>query len=149
LAPAPLNTLSAADLSSAPYAAPVQSARSPGGSVPAAGKLAAPTPGERQLEGPQQPAITLEKVSPAEIQVGKPAIFELYVRNAGQVAAQNVVITDHVPAGTQLQAARPQPQQGADGALVWSLGTMQPGDETQITLEVVPQSEGEIGSTAR
>ena len=45
--------------------------------------IAAATPGERQLEGPQQPAIALEKVSPAEIQVGKPATFELYVRNAG------------------------------------------------------------------
>src|SRR6185436_9553541 len=27
-------------------------------------------------------------------------------------------------------------------------GTMQPGEETQIVLEVIPQSEGEIGSTA-
>jgi uncharacterized repeat protein (TIGR01451 family) len=149
LASAPLNALSASDLSSAPYAAPAASARSLAGAASAAGKLAAPTPGERQLEGPQQPAITLEKVSPAEIQVGKPAVFELYVRNAGQVAAQNVVITDHVPTGTQLQAARPQPQQGSDGSLVWSLGTMQPGEETQITLEVIPQSEGEIGSTAQ
>src|SRR5439155_22115802 len=30
----------------------------------------------------------------------------------------------------------------------WSLGTMQPGEETQITLQVMPHSEGEIGSTA-
>jgi uncharacterized repeat protein (TIGR01451 family) len=100
------------------------------------------------LEGPQQPSISLEKVSPSEIQVGKPATFGLYVRNAGQVAAQNVVVTDHVPAGTQLLEARPQPQQGADGSLLWNLGTMQPGEETQITLQVMPQSEGEIGSTA-
>jgi uncharacterized repeat protein (TIGR01451 family) len=111
-------------------------------------RLAAPTPGERQLEGPQQPSIALEKISPSEIQVGKPATFELYVRNVGKVAASNVVVTDHVPAGTQLIDVRPQPQQGGDGSLVWSLGTMQPGDETQITLQVMPQTEGEIGSTA-
>jgi len=112
------------------------------------GKLAAPTPGERQLEGPQQPAIALQKVAPAEIQVGKQATFELYVKNTGPVAAQQVVVTDHVPAGTQLVDVRPQPHRGADGSLVWSLGTMQPGEETQITLQVMPQAEGEIGSTA-
>jgi uncharacterized repeat protein (TIGR01451 family) len=113
-----------------------------------AGRLATPTPGERHLEGPQQPSIALEKVSPSEIQVGKPATFELYVRNAGQVPAQNVVVTDHVPAGTQLIDARPPPQQSSDGSLVWNIGTLQPGEETQITLQVMPQTEGEVGSTA-
>jgi len=110
--------------------------------------LAAPTPGERQFEGPQQPSVALEKVSPNEIQVGKPATFALYVRNMGQIAAQNVIVTDHVPTGTQLVEARPQPQQSSDGSLVWNLGTMQPGEETQIVLQVMPQTEGEIGSTA-
>src|SRR6185436_4100083 len=43
---------------------------------------------------------------------------------------------------------RPQPQQSSDGSLVWNLGTMQPGEETQIILQVMPQMEGEIGSTA-
>jgi uncharacterized repeat protein (TIGR01451 family) len=149
----PPNPLPAADLSGSPYG----ESRSAIGSMisrsdlpaPLPGKLAAATPGERQLEGPQQPAISVEKVSPAEIQVGKQATFELYVRNTGPVAAHQVVVTDHVPAGTQLVDARPQPQQAADGSLVWSLGTMQPGEETQITLQVMPQTEGEIGSTAQ
>jgi uncharacterized repeat protein (TIGR01451 family) len=117
--------------------------------TPAGAKAAAATPGERQLEGPQQPAIALEKVSPGEIQVGKPATFELFVRNTGQAAASGVTITDYVPAGTQLIDARPAPQQNSDGSLVWTLGTMQPGEETHITLQVLPQSEGEIGSTAQ
>jgi uncharacterized repeat protein (TIGR01451 family) len=110
--------------------------------------LATSIPGERQFEGPQQPSVALEKASPSEIQVGKPATFALYVRNMGQVAAQQVTITDHVPNGTQLIEARPQPQQSSDGSLVWNLGTMQPGEETQIVLQVMPQTEGEIGSTA-
>ena len=97
------------------------------------GKLAAATPGEQPFEGPQQPSIALEKVSPSEIQVGKLATFTLYVRNSGQVPAQNVVVTDHVPAGTQLIDVKPQPQTGSDGSLWWNLGTMQPGEETQIT----------------
>ena len=106
------------------------------------------TPGERQLEGPQQPAITIEKFAPAEIQVGKPATFEMIVRNVGSVPAQDVIVTDHIPARTQLAGVRPQPTQNSDGSLVWHLGTMQPGEEHTITLEVMPQDEGEIGSTA-
>lgn len=120
---------------------------SPAADAPATGHASA-TPGERQLEGPQQPAITIEKFSPAEIQVGKPATFELVVRNVGHVPAQHVVVTDHVPAGTQLADVKPQPAQNADGSLVWQLGTMQPGDEVGISLQVMPTAEGEIGSTA-
>ncbi|MCI0362103.1 MAG: DUF11 domain-containing protein, partial [Planctomycetaceae bacterium] len=128
-------------LGPSPYSQPSAAAHAVAGQ-------AAATPGERQLEGPQQPAITIEKFSPAEIQVGKPATFELIVRNVGQVPAQHVVVTDHVPAGTQLADVRPQPAQNSDGSLVWQLGTMQPGEEAAISLQVMPQSEGEIGSTA-
>jgi uncharacterized repeat protein (TIGR01451 family) len=148
-------------LGNSPYAQPGATAQpgvtvQPGATVqpglapaapPAAGQSTA-APGERHLEGPQQPAITIEKYSPAEIQVGKPATFETIVRNVGQVPAQNVVVTDHVPAGTQLADVKPQPASGPGGALVWQLGTMQPGDEVVISLQVMPQTEGEIGSTA-
>ncbi len=126
---------------------PIGAASNFGGSE-ALARAAAPTPGERQLEGPQQPAITIEKFAPAEIQVGKPATFEMVVRNVGQIPAQHVIVTDHIPAGTQLADVKPQPAQGSDGSLVWQLGTMQPGDETTITVQVMPQTEGEIGSTA-
>jgi uncharacterized repeat protein (TIGR01451 family) len=147
------STPSSAGGSNSPLAAPLGGARSLAPSPSANrtdgnARLAAPTPGERQFEGPQQPSLALEKISPGEIQVGKPATFELYVRNVGQAPANGVVVTDHVPAGTQLLDARPAPQQAADGSLVWNLGTMQPGDQTQITLQVMPQTEGEIGSTA-
>ena len=147
--PAPLVTAPATSLATNPYG--MSGRRSPAASQPLAadsGELASAMPGERQLEGPQQPAIAIEKFAPAEIQVGKPAVFEMLVRNTGQVPAQNVVITDHVPTGTELVEARPQPQQAADGSLVWNLGTMQPGDEVAIAIQVMPQTEGEIGSTA-
>jgi len=162
--PLPPNTLPLSGLHGSPYASGTQSLQSINSNgmssqPPAAhrtesfvrsevARLAAPTPGERHFEGPQQPSIALEKVSPSEIQVGKPAVFQLYVRNTGAVAAHGVTISDHVPAGTQLIDTRPQPQQAVDGSLVWNLGTMQPGEETQITLQVMPQAEGEIGSTA-
>ena len=113
-----------------------------------AAAVAAATPGQRNWEGPQQPVVLVEKMAPEEMQVGKLAVVQLRVHCVGQVPAWDVVVTDRVPAGTQLVDARPPPQQGPQGELVWRLGTLQPHDEVSITLHLMPQQEGEIGSTA-
>lgn len=106
-------------------------------------------PGERQLEGMQAPSVALEKLAPAEVQVGKLATFETRVRNVGQIAAHDVIVTDHVPKGTRLEATTPQATEAADGTLTWNLGHMQPGDEIAISMQVTPEEEGEIGSVAQ
>jgi uncharacterized repeat protein (TIGR01451 family) len=106
-------------------------------------------PGDRKFEGTQTPALTLEKFAPAEIQVGKLATFELRIKNVGQIAAQQVQVIDQIPRGTQLVESRPPFQKGEDGSLIWPLGTMQPGDEQVVQLQVMPQTEGEIGSVAQ
>ncbi|MEX2141919.1 MAG: hypothetical protein WD894_21820 [Pirellulales bacterium] len=105
-------------------------------------------PGSRQIEGKQVPQITIEKVAPPEVQVGKPAKFELHVRNTGAVVAQNVRVRDLVPTGTEFIAANPPPNRSAHGELDWSLGALKPGDETTIEVEVMPVIEGEVGSVA-
>ncbi|MCE9529055.1 MAG: DUF11 domain-containing protein, partial [Planctomycetales bacterium] len=106
-------------------------------------------PGERNLEGMQAPSVALEKLAPAEVQVGKLASFETRVRNVGQIAAHDVIVTDHVPKGTRLEATTPQATEAADGTLTWNLGTMQPGDEIAISMQITPEEEGEIGSVAQ
>ncbi len=106
-------------------------------------------PGERQMEGMQAPSVALEKLAPAEVQVGKLATFEVRVRNVGQIAAHDVIVTDHVPRGTRLEATTPQATEAADGTLTWNLGNMQPGDEIAISMQVTPEEEGEIGSVAQ
>jgi uncharacterized repeat protein (TIGR01451 family) len=105
-------------------------------------------PGSRQVEGKQVPQVTIEKMAPAEIQVGKPAKFELHVRNTGTVIAQNVRVRDLVPAGTEFVAANPPANPNAQGELDWSLGALKPGDETTIEVELMPVTEGEVGSVA-
>lgn len=106
-------------------------------------------PGERELEGTQAPAISVEKLAPAEIQVGRPAIFEIRVRNAGQSMARQVLLSDFVPQGTKLISSEPQFTRGPEGSLLWQLGDMQPGDEKLVKLELMPMAEGEIGSVAQ
>ncbi|MGV3606394.1 MAG: hypothetical protein ACO1RA_08290 [Planctomycetaceae bacterium] len=109
----------------------------------------AAVPGDRKLEGAQTPAVTLEKVAPPEIQVGRPATFEVRVRNVGQVAAHHVVVSDQIPRGTQLQGTKPEAKTSDDGSIVWQLGTIPPGQEVMLAMQVVPEQEGEIGSIAQ
>lgn len=105
-------------------------------------------PGDPRLEGVQSPQLTIQKSAPKEIQVGKSATFSVVVRNVGQTPACNVEIHDRVPRGTRLTNTRPQAKRGARGELVWILGTIQPGQESVVEMEIVPTNEGEIGSVA-
>jgi uncharacterized repeat protein (TIGR01451 family) len=111
--------------------------------------LASDTPGTRDLEGAQTPTLTLEKRAPSEVSVGQAAPFKIIVRNVGNVTAHGVVVTDRVPQGTQLVDASPEFAETADGAIAWQLGDLEPGDQAQVSIELMPLVEGEIGSVAQ
>ncbi len=105
-------------------------------------------PGDRRLEGAQAPSVVIQKRAPSEVKVGQPATFVIHVQNVGSVEALDVVVQDKVPSGMRLIDASPRPmQQGND--LVWQLGSMPAGDERTVTLQLVPEQEGELGSVAR
>ncbi len=106
-------------------------------------------PGAPQLEGTQTPQLIVEKRGPREIQVGKPARYEILVRNVGKAIAQDVTLRDTVPYGTTLVATTPPASPaGGPAELVWPLGPLPPGGETRVSMEVMPQIEGDIGSVA-
>ncbi|MBL9125549.1 MAG: DUF11 domain-containing protein [Planctomycetaceae bacterium] len=105
-------------------------------------------PGTRELEGPQQHALELEKHFPADAQVGKPAEIAIKLRNAGSAVARRLEIVDAVPQGTRLVATRPQADLDARGAVRWAIAELKPGEETNVTMEVLPLVEGELGSVA-
>lgn len=105
-------------------------------------------PGNQQLEGVQSPQLTIQKTAPKEIQVGKPASFRVTVRNTGRVSASDVEVRDMVPKGTRLVGTTPQSTRGTRGEIVWTLGTIQPGEESTVEMQLMPTAEGEIGSVA-
>ncbi len=105
-------------------------------------------PGAKQLEGPQSPQVVVQKIAPPEIQVGRPAVLRVVVRNTGPVAASEVEIHDQVPRGTRLLGTAPPASQGPRGELVWSLGTLKPGGGTSVEMQIMPTEEGEVGSVA-
>lgn len=106
-------------------------------------------PGAEVLDGIQSPALTVEKSAPAEIQVGKQTTFALKITNVGKVAAHDVQVFDQVPKGTQLVDTKPHADASNDGGLHWRLGTLQPGDERVVAVQLLPLAEGEIGSVAQ
>jgi uncharacterized repeat protein (TIGR01451 family) len=105
-------------------------------------------PGARQFDGSQNPSMEIQKRAPSEVQVGMPATFSLIVRNVGNATAFDVQVMDMVPRGVKLVRTAPEAQrQGPDG-LVWGLGEMAAGQEATLNIELVPETEGEIGSVA-
>jgi uncharacterized repeat protein (TIGR01451 family) len=104
-------------------------------------------PGERALEGPQKPALEIQKFAPSEIQVGKPAKFVVQVRNVGAQAAEEVIILDEVPQGTRLVSTTPTAQ-SEGGKIVWQLGKLSSGEDRTVEMQLMPTAEGEIGSVA-
>lgn len=105
-------------------------------------------PGARTLEGLQSPNISVEKTAPAEIQIGKPTEFHLTVRNVGKVTASQVLVEDQIPEGTWLVAAVPDATATENGVLYWELGALDPGEEETVTMQLMPEVEGDIGSVA-
>jgi uncharacterized repeat protein (TIGR01451 family) len=106
-------------------------------------------PGDRELEGVQAPALTVEKLAPREIQVNQPADFQIIVKNVGRVTAEDVRVFDQIPEGTEYQTAAPEPASlSRTRDLEWKIGSLRPGQEKRIKLQLKPVRPGEIGSVA-
>lgn len=137
-----------------PNAAPLKKTSSSGFSNNAAGStlsvssFTSPAPGMRQLDGSQNPSMEIQKRAPAEVQVGVPSTFSLLVRNVGNATAYDVAVHDSVPKGAKLVRTNPNAQVDPSGKLLWKLGEIAAGAEQVLTVELTPESEGELGSVA-
>lgn len=112
-----------------------------------ANRLGTGQPGDARLEGPQSPALKIEKRGPAEARVGQPCRFVVTVRNTGNQIAENVVLRDEVPAGARLIETVPTASQEA-GQIIWKLGALAPGEQRSVELRVSPERQGPLGSVA-
>jgi uncharacterized repeat protein (TIGR01451 family) len=147
-----------------PLAAPPQTLQ-PAGDGPATsaagnGSTGQGRPGPMQLEGVQTPQLSVEKRGPREVQVGKAARYEIIVRNVGSATAHDCVLRDSVPVGTTLIATTPPASpasqsspanpaaSGSSGDLLWMLGSLAPGGQARVAMEVMPTTEGDVGSVA-
>lgn len=114
----------------------------------AAWSMVTPIPGARQFDGSQNPSLEIHKRAPSEVQVGIPATFTAVVRNVGNSTAFEVQVTDAIPKGARLVRSMPEAQRVGNDGLVWNLGELAAGQEVAISMEIVPETEGELGSVA-
>jgi uncharacterized repeat protein (TIGR01451 family) len=110
--------------------------------------MSSDSPGARMFDGSQNPSLEIIKRAPAEVQVGMPATFTAIVRNVGNSTAFDVEVFDTVPRGARLVRTVPEAEAVASGGLIWRLGELAAGQETTISMEVIPETEGELGSVA-
>ena len=105
-------------------------------------------PGAKGIEGRQSPTVSIQKLAPTEMQVGRPAMIEILVRNSGQFPVHQLQVMDEVPRGTTLLETVPAASRDQRGRLLWTIGTMQPTDEMKLLVKVMPVTEGEVGGVA-
>jgi uncharacterized repeat protein (TIGR01451 family) len=118
-----------------------------------------PTPVVDRLESPELPSgppvlpgaqtaiLNLEIAGPPSINRGLPLAYEIVLRNNGTTPAHQVQVEETLQAGVRCLGALPQPAVHGS-SLSWNLGTLAPGAERRLRLEVQPPGDGEVVSSA-
>lgn len=107
-----------------------------------------PTPATKSPGiAPAAPSVVLEKRCPETVNAGGKLAYEIFVRNVGQSAVMQARVEEELPAGTRFIASDP-PADTASDRLAWTLGTLEPGQERRLSVEVQPIGDGEYRSTA-
>ncbi|MGQ0634597.1 MAG: hypothetical protein ACT4QC_08300 [Planctomycetaceae bacterium] len=96
--------------------------------------------------GPR-PRLSIKKTAPPTAVLGKPMVYQIVVRNNGPAPAHQVIVEDSIPDGVKMDGSIPQARIDKQ-RLFWKLGTIGPDDEKKISVRVIPQNEGTIGSVA-
>ena len=141
--PLPAAPTSFASIPSSPASGSYESA-----TVAQLASLSSNRPGSRSLDGAQSPVVMINKIAPEEVQVGKRATITIEVENRGQATAHGVRVLDRIPRGVKFVEAIPAAQEGPEGMLTWEVGKISAGEKRTISLTIIPEIQGEIGSVA-
>jgi uncharacterized repeat protein (TIGR01451 family) len=94
----------------------------------------------------QSPLLNVEASGPRKVLIGKPAVFSVKLRNAGDVAANNVVVTVNIPQFAEVAEA--QPTAGATRApsgtersepFEWKIARLEAHSREVLTLKIIPR----------
>ena len=79
----------------------------------------------------QEAKLAVQQSGPAARYVGRPAVWDIRVRNRGAVPVTNVVVHDVLPAELAFQGASDGGQL-TNGQVAWYLGALQPGEQREL-----------------
>lgn len=97
--------------------------------------------------GRQEPAISLEWVGPSLARLNQPAVYHIVAKNVGNSAVHQVVVRYPAPSSVRIMGT--EPRANAEGStLMWDLGTLTPGQEKRIELQLVPEAKAQFNCQA-
>ena len=95
-----------------------------------------------------QPILTLTKTGPATALINESFAYTITVTNTGNGVAGNTVVTDTLPEGIDHVSSDPAGTVSEeDSTVTWSIGDLNPGDASTITLRVMGTTAGEKMNT--
>lgn len=94
-----------------------------------------------------QPILTISKIGPERIYIGRPASYEITITNNSDVPAKNAILEDTIPDGvTGVKATAGAKLSGLK--LIWELGTLEPNASKNVRINYTPTRAGTLTNTA-
>ncbi|MCC7170910.1 MAG: DUF11 domain-containing protein [Planctomycetes bacterium] len=95
----------------------------------------------------RKPALALEMNCPSQAFTGTSARFRITVRNTGDGACDDTVVSATIPTGTTFMSAD-NGGKNAGQSVQWMLGRLEPNGSTELSFTVRPEQIGAIKSAA-
>lgn len=97
----------------------------------------------------KSPALRIKKSVASRATVGQPLVSTILIENLGTAVAKEIVVQDQVPEGTKLTGTNPQGKlDDTKSKLTWLFESLEPGEQKQIKISVVPEKAGKVGTVA-
>ncbi|MCD6452901.1 MAG: DUF11 domain-containing protein [Dehalococcoidales bacterium] len=93
------------------------------------------------------PLVSIDKTGPSQGNQGTNIVYTITVNNTGSVNLTNTTVTDQIPTGMSYISSSPTGSHSGQ-QVWWSLGTMTPGEQEQLSLTVSCDSVGSWTNSA-
>jgi uncharacterized repeat protein (TIGR01451 family) len=94
-----------------------------------------------------QPVLAITKTGPDRMYIGRPAAYEITIRNTSDVPAKDAILEDTIPNGvTGVEATAGAKLSGSK--LVWEFGTLEPNGSKNVRVNYTPKQAGTLVNTA-
>ena len=95
----------------------------------------------------QEPIVSVEWVGAATAQLNQPLACQILVRNSGPVPVHSVLVRHRLSPGVTCRRIEPPATTERD-ELVWTVGTLQPGQQRRLELHLVATQRGTLNCQA-
>jgi uncharacterized repeat protein (TIGR01451 family) len=97
--------------------------------------------------GRQEPAVAIEWIGPVTAKVGVAQDYSIAVRNACNIAVQQVMVRVRIPKDMTVKATEPNAVSEGN-VYMWELGTLQPQQEKILQCKLIAEGRGDMAPQA-